>query len=183
MYYTGIGSRETPDSVLIEMAYIATLLDAKGYVLRSGAASGADTAFASGALNKVEYLPWNGFGVNQNLYHNGKTLICLDNVNKVIAAKAELIASKIHGKWSACKGGAVKLHTRNIFQIIGNNLDIRSKFVVYWTPYDKHGNPSGGTATAVNLAKKLKIPTFNLNIPQQKEDFYLDILGIEYDSW
>jgi predicted Rossmann fold nucleotide-binding protein DprA/Smf involved in DNA uptake len=48
IYYAGIGSRETPDSVLENMKILATYLAKKGLVLRSGAASGAGSAFEEG---------------------------------------------------------------------------------------------------------------------------------------
>lgn len=44
-YYTGIGSRQTPKDILKLMEDIAFKLAQKGYILRSGAAGGADTAW------------------------------------------------------------------------------------------------------------------------------------------
>jgi predicted Rossmann fold nucleotide-binding protein DprA/Smf involved in DNA uptake len=45
MIYAGIGSRETPKEVLKSMTNYAKELSATGWVLRSGGADGADTAF------------------------------------------------------------------------------------------------------------------------------------------
>lgn len=45
MFYTGIGSRQTPPEILKMMTKIATQLESKGWVLRSGGAEGADEAF------------------------------------------------------------------------------------------------------------------------------------------
>src|SRR4051794_35199053 len=55
--YTGIGSRQTPAEVLALMTRIAQALDAEGYILRSGEAAGADTAFAQGATRREIFLP------------------------------------------------------------------------------------------------------------------------------
>lgn len=66
-YYTGIGSRGTPSEILEIMTDIARFLAETGYTLRSGGASGADTAFESGVLHidkKEIYLPWSGFNGN-----------------------------------------------------------------------------------------------------------------------
>ena len=47
-YYTGIGSRTTPEHILKLMTKIGKYLALNGYVLRSGGANGADTAFEIG---------------------------------------------------------------------------------------------------------------------------------------
>ena len=41
--------------------------------------------------------------------------------------------------------------------------------LIAWTKVDKLGNPKGGTATAINLAKANGIQTFNLNIEEDYE--------------
>ena len=50
-HYAGIGSRETPPQVLEQMRKIGTFLAERHYVLRSGGAKGADTAFELGCDN------------------------------------------------------------------------------------------------------------------------------------
>ena len=47
--YTGVGSRNTPLPVLFTLSAIARKLGENGYVLRSGGAKGADSAFEWGA--------------------------------------------------------------------------------------------------------------------------------------
>ena len=47
--YAGIGSRETPDTVLAILEALATVLARAGFVLRSGGAPGADTACEAGS--------------------------------------------------------------------------------------------------------------------------------------
>lgn len=58
MIYTGIGSRETPPEIQEIMTNYARKLDKLGFILRSGGAMGADTAFEKGSTNKEIYLPW-----------------------------------------------------------------------------------------------------------------------------
>ena len=48
-YFAGIGSRETPPEIQTLMAQITEELCSQGYILRSGGAKGADTAFQTGA--------------------------------------------------------------------------------------------------------------------------------------
>jgi hypothetical protein len=52
-YYAGIGSRETPSDVCSQMTELAKQLDAENWILRSGGAKGADSAFENGAINSV----------------------------------------------------------------------------------------------------------------------------------
>jgi hypothetical protein len=48
-FYTGVGSRKTPPHILKVMRQLATKLNSDGWVLRSGGADGADTAFEQGS--------------------------------------------------------------------------------------------------------------------------------------
>lgn len=147
LYYTGIGSRETPDEIQQAMTKIATILSGANYILRSGGADGADKAFENGAKLKEIYIPWRGF--------NGSTSTLIKGED----ATARRIASTIHPAWHRCTEPARKLHTRNIFQVLGADLNIKSQFVICWT---SDGKPSGGTATAMNLAMNNNIPVFNM---------------------
>lgn len=153
MIYTGIGSRETPPAILDEMTRLATHFDSLGYTLRSGGANGADSAFALGASKQEIYLPWCGF----NGLWPDENNILVEDVE--ILREATEIAKSIHPAWNRLGPGGAKLHIRNVFQILGATLDKPSDFVIYWCPMTKHGMPLGGTATAVNLAKKYNIPT------------------------
>ena len=47
--YAGIGARATPAAVLADMETIAAWLARTGWILSSGGADGADSAFAAGA--------------------------------------------------------------------------------------------------------------------------------------
>lgn len=156
--YAGIGSRETPASVLKQMRQIAVLLAEQGVVLRSGHAGGADLAFEQGC-NAVHgpseiYLPWAGF--------NGECR------NQIIAQElptydtALNIAAQMHPNWQACSRGAKSLHTRNVYQVLGANLDDPVLMVICWT---KNAASGGGTGQAIRIAKHFQIPVFDLADP------------------
>lgn len=68
-YYTGIGSRKTPDSICLLMTKIASLMSKKGFILRSGGATGADSAFELGSLKSDIFLPWKEFNGSKSKYY------------------------------------------------------------------------------------------------------------------
>ena len=142
-YYTGIGSRETPKNILHWMYRIALRLSKIGYVLRSGGADGADSAFEIGAELKEIYLPWKGFNKNKSLLYTP-------------SVEAHLMAEQYHPAWDKCSQGAKKLHARNCHQVLGQDLKIPSKFVVCYH------NDSGGTLQAVRIARDKLILVYNL---------------------
>jgi hypothetical protein len=150
-YYAGIGSRNTPDDILIRMSQIAAYLELKGFTLRSGGAPGADSAFSDGCSAKEIYIPWDSFNGHFISPENG--VIC------DLSEKHFELAKSLHPNWVACSYGAKKLHARNTQQILGRNLDSPVKFVVCWT---LNGEEVGGTATAIRLAKMHDIPVYNL---------------------
>jgi len=152
-YPAGIGSRETPNDILAIMNKVAIVLERDGWVLRSGGASGADEAFASSVRNKVIYLPWKNF--------NG----IKDNV--IVPTNGYIIAEELHPAWDKCSEGAKKLHSRNVNQILGNDLKTPVEMVICWT---KNGKEVGGTATAVRLAKSKGIKVLNLAIDKYLQE-------------
>lgn len=148
-YYAGIGSRETPENVQEYFALIATLFAYKGIVLRSGGAQGADKAFEIGC-DKVNgqkeiYLPWRRF-------ENSDSNLIISN------PKAYQIAEQFHPYWHNLKEGAKKLQARNSHQVLGEDLETPSSFVLCWT---KNGMGSGGTGQAIRIADHYNIPVFD----------------------
>ena len=150
--YTGIGSRETPQEVIEQMEILGIRLAQRGYTLYSGGADGADSAFergcdlAGGA--KQIFLPWKKFNKNLSPYYTQPK-------------EAEQIAKSVHPAWEACSYGARRLHSRNVQQIFGYDLETPTSFVICWT---MSGGLSGGTATAMKLATQIGVPVFNLAI-------------------
>lgn len=191
-YWTGVGSRETPEDILVLMQAIAKKLTDLGWVLRSGGAQGADSAFYAGCqqsdkfdINKpFIYLAWNGAS---GKFHD-PSLGIYDASKFDTWEEAEAIALETRGSWLISKDtemgrGGKALHTRNIFQVLGEDIDTPSRFLICWAlPVGKLGDRSkvkGGTATATKLAAKHNVEIINLYYP---EDFNrcLDFLD-KYD--
>jgi hypothetical protein len=166
--YAGIGSRQTPEPVLAQMRAIAARLATLGYVLRSGAADGADTAFEQGARaagGRVEvYLPWSRFAQRDPAEPG-----LIDASSLPCASEAAQIAQAHHPAWEKMRRGAQALHARNAHQILGADLASPVRFVVCWAPdpqveEDRVVNVRGGTGLAVRLAHARGIPVFHLGL-------------------
>ena len=154
--YTGIGSRETPAAMLQLMENIGFTLAEHGWTLRSGHAPGADQAFERGCLQSSRgameiYLPWSGFEGQQ----------AASGYYVVKNPEAEHVAEQFHPAWHKCSQGARKLHTRNVFQVSGADLNLASDVVICWT---RDGKQEGGTGQALRIAKYLNIPIFDLAV-------------------
>lgn len=154
-YYAGIGSRETPADVRRLMAKTASVLSMLGFILRSGGADGADTAFELGADGKTELcLPWDGF--------NGREgVVCGEE------PRLQRIAEQCHPNWRSCTASARAFHTRNVAQVLGPYVDSTpSLFVICWTPW---GSGQGGTGQAIRVANLFRIPVFDLGVAKNLE--------------
>lgn len=151
--YAGIGARNTPDEVLDVMFDIADELEQLGYILRTGGALGADTAFYDGVIDKsnVElYLPWKGY--------NGY------DAKVIPITEASLdIAKLYHPNWSSCKPAVQKLHARNNNIILGRDV-INISPVDFVICYTKNGTGQGGTGQAIGVADGYLIPVFDLGL-------------------
>ena len=160
--YTGIGSRDIPDKYKERIQIIAKLLDKKGFTLRSGGADGSDSIFETTHTGPKEiYLPWKGFNnSNSNLYTQ--------------PAKAKEVAYTVHPIYDKLKDSVQKLHDRNILQILGNDLETPSDFVICYTKdgcesHRERTSKTGGTATAISLASMRGIKVFNIKNDESYE--------------
>lgn len=147
-FYTGIGSRETPIDIQILMSELAFALANDNWVLRSGGAEGADSAFESTATKKRIYLPWDGF--------NGKLV---DNITYRVPPYNEDFVNDYHPSADFLSAAAKKLMSRNTYQVLGDDLNTPSSFIVCWTA---GGKLNGGTAQALRIASSYHIPIYNL---------------------
>jgi hypothetical protein len=166
--YAGIGSRQTPPEVIEKMREFAYHASRRGWILRSGAADGADSAFETGcddAKGKKEiFLPWAKCHGHTSPYFTPS-----DGALK--------LAKEIHPAWDFLRVHQKKLIARNMHQIMGPHLGEAVKCVVCWTPdgcesYETYGRRTGGTGTAIALASLNNVPIFNL----QKEDRFIDAI-------
>lgn len=161
-YYAGIGSRKTPTQIQMVMSEIAKKLAAKGTILRSGGAEGADQAFERGVDYWFTFMQQAKIPVPKEIFYAG-------DVDKagVIGLQAMNEAEKYHVVWNKLNPFVKKLHARNVFQILGNDLKTPVSFVICWTPDGciHHQNRTiytGGTGTAISVASMHGIPIFNL---------------------
>ena len=150
-YYTGVGSRKAPRDILMLMRGVAAVLRAKGFVLRSGGADGADKAFESGA------------GSSKDIFYA-----------KDATPAAMEIAEKFHPAWDRCGEYARKLHGRNSFQVLGPGLNDPSNFLICWTPdgcidHATRTIQTGGTGTAISIASENGVQVFNLAVPAHRK--------------
>lgn len=163
-FFTGIGSRTTPNDIQTQMARIAKRLALDHWILRSGGATGADDIFEqtykqfSGQFEI--YLPWYRFNSKWSPYHNPPQA-ALDEA-LIYHPNPKTIMNNIH-VW--------KLMARNVQQILGADLlQEKSKFVVCWTPDgaergEDTTSKTGGTGQAIRVASAYQVPIFNLKNP------------------
>ena len=90
--------------------------------------------------------------------------------------KANEIAAKFHPNWHNLKPTVRQLHSRNVGQVLGQDLKIPSSFVLCWT---KNGSGSGGTGQAVRIAHHYNVPVVNIrdgngwnNLPKEHQWIY-----------
>jgi hypothetical protein len=141
----------------MKMEEVARFLST-AYTLRTGGASGADSAFIRGSNDNTEiYVPKNGF--NGFYKENNKNVII------EIPEEAFTMAEKYHPAYSQLSPFVKRLMARNCMQIFGKTLDNPVDFVICYT---NDGKFSGGTGQALRLAYDHKIKIYNL---YNKEDF------------
>lgn len=149
-YYAGIGSRKTPKDVLKRMTDMAILYRSQGYILNSGGAKGADSAFEAGA------------GDDKRIF------LANSNDSDLNWDEAYKLVYKFHPNPTRLSEHGAKLMARNGFQVLGPTLFTPVEFVICWAPgstYDKEGklkNVHGGTGQAVRIAYHYGIPIRNL---------------------
>lgn len=166
-FYAGVGSRETPRAVQNEMTAIAQRLRTLGFVLRSGGADGADTAFERGAgPDKRVYVPWIGFKGR-----HGENMVVVGRDPGLQAT-----AAQCHPAWWKLSAAGRMLHTRNVAQVLGYSPEdaVNSSFVVCWTP---GASGSGGTGQAIRIAQKYGVKVYDLASATQRADFYIERLS------
>lgn len=185
---TGIGSRETPEIELILLSEIGREAEKRGMRGRSGGAGGADLAFERGFTDPKNIdviFPWRGFLPKDMTEHDVTSYLGRERPKQgpgapvllewKMRAKAEELAAKYHPAWEKCSQGARALHSRNMPQVLGLQLDNKTDVVVAWTV---DGKATGGTGQAIRIAKDLGIPVANLKNPEERK-IVLEVLNIQ----
>lgn len=165
--YAGIGSRKTPPTILKNMTKTAKWLRKRGFILRSGGALGADSAFAAGAGMDAEiFFPTCRALTDKCLV--GQTCFC------TIPEDAFSIASEFHPAWDKLNDYVKRLHARNVQILFGKDLDDKVDFVVLWSAYDKQ---RGGTALGWKIAEAYNIPVVSLKDTNAAEQI-MELAGV-----
>lgn len=162
IHITGIGTRDVPAnylSTILEIVNgIGELAGHHGWTLRSGGADGMDSIFEKAWRGPKEiFIPWNGFSDRR---HEEDGAIFIQD--RAMLTAAEGIVSKVHPAWGRLKRGARALHTRNVFQALGPDLDKPSDLCLYYAEEGANREVKGGTRTAVEICKAHGVPTLNL---------------------
>jgi hypothetical protein len=164
IYYAGIGSRETPPNVCKEMFRLAQDLADRRWVLRSGGADGADSAFEEGCDEnrgyKEIFLPWYGFNGRFEVETTPGRLVTVPPLTNSLRRIANSVQHL-----DRMSQGVQKLKCRNVCQILGNipgKSPPTNVVICYQDPKKK----TGGTLFAMNLTLKCHpiIPVFNMAV-------------------
>jgi len=153
--YAGIGSRETPAEIITVMQQTAILLAIDGHTLSTGAALGADQAFANGA-NLAHgfihlHLPWRSYEEAWRKHMHHTKLFVLEDSD----TKAYESVVTFHPAADRLTRGPRALHARNYNILTKPPVN----FIVCWT---KNGEAIGGTGQALRIAHTLGIHIYNL---------------------
>lgn len=156
-YYSGIGSRDTPEHIQKLMTEIAEVLERRRYILRSGGCIGADLAFEAGVTRHKEIFYTTHYQINDGellQYPKGDWDFATDTFKRLHPSKG-----KVKRK------DARDLLTRNTFQIFGVGDTVNVDFVLCYTPDGAETYTTwdtGGTGQAIRIANDYDIPVYNL---------------------
>ncbi len=183
--WTGVGTSAPLPHHIREVANSIGYQAARhGCQLRSGGAHGSDTEFYHGVENFIHnhQLGFNFASTLAKIYlpreaHNG--WVNTDGFIHFIDAPAlsnfstaRAIASEIHPVWDQLSPFVKKLHARNVYQVLGQNLDDPSDVFIMYAQWEDSTKTSvkGGTNTAFQLAREYRIPVYNLVDPDHFEE-------------
>ena len=156
--YAGIGSRRLTADQLKICRWIGYRLAKRGWMLSTGAAKGADQAFAEGALRAggkvILHLPWWSYEkewVDAMCARYGDQII-IDVLDPKKDKEALHSVEIYHPAWYRLSQGALKLHARN-YKIV-KDVEI----ILAWPV-----NNSGGTMQGIRIAEDLGIRVLRLD--------------------
>ena len=162
-YYAGIGARSTPKKIQAIMTLLASRLEQEGWILRSGGADGADSAFERGIRNPQAnaqiYLPDNYFKRRTA----GQQPQFLNYQSLPGAQQAMATVQQYHPAPHRLSDYARHLMARNAMQLLGPDMRTPSKLIVAYT---EDGKTIGGTGQALRMGNTYQIPIRNLGDEQ-----------------
>ncbi|ASZ76425.1 hypothetical protein [Proteus phage PM2] len=164
-----IGSREIPTKLYNILIKGGKYISDQGVLGLSGGAPGSDYNFMKEYSHDLRciIIPNQGF----NNHYRSKDVHVFTDFNKELQDKSANIIRRFYPKLDSCSKTVKHLQCRNCMQILSPTLEDPVDSVIFWAPEDKFGNVSGGTRTAVYLARSLGIKTYNLNNFMIMEEF------------
>lgn len=188
--FTLIGSRQAPEEHNVELGAIALELLSLGLAGHSGGApKGPDAAFTK-ALER--YLISGGDVTTSRIYlpdyrfyemrvgdFNGACINPLINIG--LARNAYNMLMLVHKAMAFLPGNIKRLHCRNAFQILRDNLSDPVDFVIMSAPPAADIGVTGGTATGWKIANAFGVPIYNLQVPADVERLRLLMAAIRLD--
>jgi ribonuclease HI/ABC-type multidrug transport system fused ATPase/permease subunit len=169
--YAGIGDINIPDNIQKLIILLAEELANQGYVLRTGGAKGADTAFMEGcdkAHGKKEVFYPMDKHVNENTVAEAKSIhpkweSCLNPEKK----RQEDARAKEKGYKISKYPFAVRAHCRNMKIINGDQLNNKVEFTI---AYQDVNQTAGGTWQGIHYSEKLGIKVYNLYLEKDRNE-------------
>lgn len=144
-----IGARTTP---VEELKNFVNVIDNEDVIVTSGNAYGADQ-FSKYWKKNIQYLPWRGY--NSELGYGYQSMVAGD------ITTYDNVIFELFPWIRKCKPGLLKLIRRNMCMISGVDGKHPVEAVYYWAE-ETNGKVKGGTAYAVEYARHLGIPTYNV---------------------
>jgi hypothetical protein len=181
--WCGVGSHQgVPDDIQELQVWIGHCLALIGGVCCTGDAPQSDTNFYDGYMEGRKRSGYNlppgqvyytRLKNQKNSHHSPRNgfheLECYPE-SQVIAQD---LAYEARGSFQGLFPSGIALQTRNVFQVLSEDLQHPRKFTVLWAPYKtKNGSQlQGGTNTAYQLSRKNKIPVVNLWVQTERHKF------------
>lgn len=166
--YTGVGARKIDPSRIPLINRIGKRLDELGLTLRSGGAKGTDSEFERTVRRSKEIF--------RPADYKGRLPYGHKIITGELRERALEIVAPTHPYWDKLQPFNKELHIRNVFQVLGENLDHPSLFLLCWTEDGADGinkmtsSDTGGTGTAIRIANIYDVPVLNLNRPNAIKD-------------
>jgi len=147
-FYTGTGSKETPQEIQDIMFKLAEKLAKQNVILRTGEAYGAEWAFKKGCHSVLG---------QKDIY------LGYQETKESIAMAKELYPEE----WMQFSIHERQQHSIKVFQVLGRSLSNPSTCLILWTEdgcitFNQKTQNTGHSATAIAIANRFNIPVYNL---------------------
>lgn len=168
MIFTIIGNRDVPEHARVKYVPIVKALLKAGHEGRSGGAKGMDYVLTQAieelmtegltGFKASVYIPTRQFNDLQwgKLGHRVHYVKWFKNYDKAVE-----LAGQCHPAWHHCDDYSRSMHARNVYEILGTDLNTPSDFVLCYAKTNRNGVVIGGTGTAIKLAQCHSVPVYN----------------------